>query len=78
MICNRSKVHVDDRKFTKNTTLHKCGCLFEAITFTKDNIGVLQVRKVGYNHKLIFSGAYFTYKKAVIIEDVQQQIAYQA
>lgn len=38
LICNRSKVYVNEEKFAKNTISHKCHYPFDVVVFIKGNI----------------------------------------
>lgn len=47
------------------------------VALTEDNIQVLQVRKAGHNHEPTLLSAHSTYRKALMTQDVQQQISHQ-
>lgn len=70
LIYNKSKVHVNERKFGNDTTFCKCNCPFDMVALIKDNVWILQVQKAGYNHEFILSGIHLTYQKAIMTQDV--------
>lgn len=70
IIYNRSKVHVDERRFANDSTLYKCNSPFNIVVLTKNSVWVLEVRKAGYNNKPILSYAHPTYKNTAITQDV--------
>ncbi len=38
LICNRNKIHIDERKFAIDITSRKSDCLFDMVVLIKDNV----------------------------------------
>lgn len=70
LIYNKNKIHVNQKEFVKDLTLHKYDYLFDIITLTKNNVWALQVWKKGYKHELTFFNTHFIYKKATITQNI--------
>lgn len=64
LICDKSKVYVDEERFARDRTFCKCNCPFDIVALIKDNVWILQVQKVGHNHEPMLPGAYSTHKRS--------------
>ncbi len=42
LMCDRSKAHVDEGRFARDTTSRKYDCLFDVVALIKDNVWVLR------------------------------------
>ncbi len=78
IMCDRSKVHMDEGRFKRDTSSRKCDCPFDAVATLETGRCVFCIRDASHNHEPTLAGAHPVHRKAAMSQKIKTQIAHQA